>query len=74
MSEAIDANFSEVESSESKQPIRAFTLKIEFAEEGVQMHVNTNLSTLEQLGAVQLWTANILRDLTNAKAQDSDNV
>lgn len=74
MSEPIDANFSEVMQPEQKAPIRAFNLKIEFAEEGVQMHVNTNLSTLEQLGAIALWKANLLKDLTKSEAAEPENV
>lgn len=74
MSEAINADFSEVETSEAKKPIRSFHLTIDFEEEGVQMHVNTNLSTLEQLGVVELWKANLLKDLTSAKAEEPTNV
>lgn len=70
MSEAIEASFAEVEPSEAKKPIRSFHLRIDFEEEGMQMHVNTNLTALEQLGAIELWKANLLKDLTNAKAEE----
>jgi hypothetical protein len=72
MSELINADFSEVQQSEQEQPStnRAFRLHIEFTPEGVQMQVNTNLSPLEQLGAIELWKTNVLDEITGKKKSE----
>jgi hypothetical protein len=55
MSELINADFSEVQQSE---------------QERVQMQVNTNLSPLEQLGAIELWKTNVLDEITGKKKSE----
>jgi hypothetical protein len=69
MSEIIDANFAEVPEGTAESTARSFHLKIEFAEAGVSMHVNTNLSPLEQLGAIELWKTNVLDEITGKKSE-----
>lgn len=72
MSEVVNAEYSEVEQPEQEQPSqnRAFRLNVEFTPEGVQMQVNTNLSPLEQLGAIELWKTNILDEITGKKKSE----
>lgn len=72
MSEIVNAEYSEVEQPEQEQPSvnRAFRLHVEFTPEGVQMQVNTNLSPLEQLGAIELWKTNVLDEITGKKKSE----
>lgn len=64
MSEIIGANFEEVptpaEGEQQPSTARTFGLTLTFTEEGVKIDVRSNLTPLEQLGAIEIFKAHLL--------------
>lgn len=68
MSEIINAQVEEVaEETATEMPARKFTLEMVFTNSGIEINTQTNLTPLEQLGAVELFKANILNNTVTPK-------
>lgn len=61
MSQIIGATAEEITSSEEQVSAeRKFSVNLTFTEEGVKIDVSSNLSPLEQLGAIEIFKAHLL--------------
>lgn len=61
MSEIIGASVEEVpQEQQPAAPERVLALTLTFSEEGVKIDVKSNLTALEQLGAVEIFKAHLL--------------
>jgi hypothetical protein len=58
LSDSVDAP--EVEQQEQAFPGRQLNVMLTFTEEGVKIDVKSNLSALEQLGAIEVFKAHLL--------------
>lgn len=68
MSEIINAQVEEVAEEATKEiPARKFTLEMVFSTTGIEINTQTNLTALEQLGAVELFKMNILNNAVSGK-------
>jgi hypothetical protein len=60
MSEIIGASVEEVPQEQPASPDRVLALTLTFSTEGVKIDVKSNLTALEQLGAVEIFKAHLL--------------
>lgn len=68
MSEIVNAQVEEVAEEAAKEiPARKFTLEMVFTNAGIEINTQTNLTPLEQLGAVELFKTNILNNTVTPK-------
>lgn len=73
MSEILDANYEDVteQPSSEQQPTqeRTFGVTLTFTEDGVKIDVRSNLTPLEQLGAIEIFKAHLLTSALGASKE-----
>jgi hypothetical protein len=71
MSEILNAEVTELpneqEATEAPKLERKFVLDMTFDEQGIHIDTRTNLSPLEQLGAIEIFKMNILNQSMSSK-------